>query len=108
MDAVMGGRVMALAWASAAVACLAGEPRRAESAAARRTLADLEVAYWACDHASERDLLDPGTAAACGAAAGELQRRKFNGDFDAMLAWWQRNKSREHRRLDLREGAPAR
>jgi hypothetical protein len=90
---------IALAWPVPGPAAVEGRDER-------RSLAGLEKAYWACDRASAtHGVLDMDVAAACGAVIGELQRRKFGGDFNAMLAWWQRNKAREHRRLDLRAGA---
>ena len=65
------------------------------------TLADLETTFWACDYAATViGLLDVGTALLCGKAFKEIKLRKFNGDFHALLSWWQRNKSREHQALD--------
>lgn len=66
-----------------------------------RTLADLEKTFWTCDYAATViGLLDVDTALLCGEALKEFKLRKFNGDLHALLSWWQRNKSREHRALD--------
>lgn len=65
--------------------------------------ADLERAFWACDHASTKGRVDLGTAIACSSATDALKVRKFNGDFSAMLAWWQLNKAAEHLALETSE-----
>jgi hypothetical protein len=66
-----------------------------------RPLAELEEAFWTCDHeAAKRGILDASTAIQCGVATENLRLQKFNGDFRAMLSWWQRKKAREHRALD--------
>jgi hypothetical protein len=83
----------------------AQEPSRARPAtevrATDRSLADLERAFWACDHAATvSGVVDFPTAIACGGATEGLRLRRFNGDFNAMLSWWQQNKSAEHEALD--------
>jgi len=79
------------------------EPHPAETGVAHHTLADLEKAFWVCDHAATiHGVLDMGTAVACAAATRDFRQRKFNGDFNAMLSWWQRNKARQHQLLDFR------
>jgi hypothetical protein len=84
----------------------AGEPtaesRAAANVLAHNTLAEIEETFWVCDHASTFHGLDSDTAAACVVVAGEVRRRKFAGDFGAMLDWWQRNKAREHRQVEER------
>jgi hypothetical protein len=35
----------------------------------------------------------------------DLKRRKFAGDFEALLAWWLRNKATEHRAQAARAAA---
>jgi hypothetical protein len=75
----------------------------AETGVAHHRLADLEEAFWLCDHATTiYGVLDVGTAVACGEATGDFLLRKFNGDFNAMLSWWQRNKAHQHQLLDMR------
>ena len=61
--------------------------------------ADLEKAFWVCDHAATQNGVDGGTAIACGAIYEELKVKRFNGDFDSMLTWWRQNKAAEHRAL---------
>ncbi|RZU00630.1 hypothetical protein [Rivibacter subsaxonicus] len=65
------------------------------------THAELERAFWVCDHAATKQLIDMGTAAACSRLTEELKKKKFNGSFDAMLAWWRQNKAPEHQALDV-------
>jgi hypothetical protein len=78
-------------------------PDPAETGVAHPSLGDLETAFWVCDHAATiHGVLDVGTAAACAAATRDFRLRKFNGDFDAMLSWWQRNKAHQHQLLDMR------
>jgi hypothetical protein len=70
-------------------------------AIAGRSLADLEQAFWACDHAATVfGIIDFSTATACGVVTEDLRLRRFNGDFHAMLTWWKQNKSAQHRALD--------
>jgi hypothetical protein len=64
------------------------------------SIATLEKQFWACDHAATNGLVDLGTAIACVVAMDQLKQRKFNGDFAAVLAWWQSNKAAEHLALD--------
>ena len=66
-----------------------------------RTLANLEKTFWTCDYAATvMGLLDVDTALLCGEAFNEFKLRKFNGDLDTLLIWWQRNKYREHQAID--------
>ena len=61
--------------------------------------ADLEKAFWFCDHAATNHGVDGGAASACGAIYESLKVSKFNGDFDLMLVWWRKNKAAEHQAL---------
>jgi hypothetical protein len=61
--------------------------------------ADLEKAFWICDHAATNHGVDGGAAIACGAITESLKVSKFNGDFDLMLVWWRKNKAAEHQAL---------
>ena len=61
--------------------------------------ADLEKAFWICDHAATNHGVDGGTGIACGAITESLKVSKFNGDFDLMLVWWRKNKAAEHQAL---------
>ena len=60
----------------------------------------LEKAFWVCDHAGTRGMVDPSLGAACIAITDELKRVKFDGDFDRLVAWWKVNKIARHQELD--------
>ena len=70
-----------------------------EVAAPINAPADLEKAFWICDHAATNHGVDGGTGVACGVITQSLKVRKFNGDFDLMLTWWRKNKAAEHQAL---------
>jgi len=61
--------------------------------------ADLEKAFWICDHAATNHGVDGGTGIACGVITEDLKMKKFNGNFDLMLTWWRQNKAAEHQAL---------
>jgi hypothetical protein len=61
--------------------------------------AGLERAFWVCDYAGTHLGVDPATGAACVAITEALKQSKFNGDFDALLAWWRTHKPAEHRAI---------
>jgi hypothetical protein len=69
--------------------------------------ADLERAFWLCDYAGTTGSVDTGTAMACSTITEELKIQKFNGDFDAMLAWWRENKPGEHQAIEAAGRASA-
>ncbi|TFZ05437.1 hypothetical protein EZ313_01835 [Ramlibacter henchirensis] len=54
--------------------------------------ATLKTLYLRCARESNRRLLSFDEAFHCSTAADILMRRSFGGDFDAMLAWWRRNR----------------
>ena len=56
---------------------------------------ELERVFWDCDHAATLRLMNAGEAEECSAVT-EAVLRTFDGDFAAMLAWWERNKIAEH------------
>jgi hypothetical protein len=70
-----------------------------EVSARASSFADLEKAFWICDHAATTSGVDGGAAIACGAITEDLKMRKFSGDFDLMLVWWRKNKVAEHQAL---------
>ncbi len=60
---------------------------------------ELEKAFWACDYiATTRGVL-AAPVVTCRYVTDELQKEKFGGDYDRMLAWWRQNKVAEHRKL---------
>ena len=59
-------------------------------------LADLENAFWVCDHKATISVIDSGSAATCARLTDALKQRKFSGDFNALLAWWRQHKEAEH------------
>lgn len=70
-------------------------------------VAELERAFWACDHAATVGRIDSGTAITCAALTETFKQRKFNGDFSAMLTWWRLNKEAEHLALANASGRNA-
>ena len=79
----------------------AATPARAQAGiGAELRMAELEKAFWACDHAATVGRIDSGTAIACGGLTEALKQRKFNSDFNAMLAWWRQHKEAEHLALE--------
>ena len=64
------------------------------------SLAQLEQAFWICDHAGTKGGIDGNTAMICVGVTDELQKRKFSGDFERMVTWWRQNKPTQHRALD--------
>ena len=88
----------------AASLVVAATPARAQAiGGAELRMAELEKAFWACDHAATVGRIDSGTAITCGGLTEALKVRKFDGDFNAMLAWWRQHKQAEH--LALEEAA---
>jgi hypothetical protein len=96
--------VRPLAPTKAAAACLIAATLAAGAAPAAAqvsrgeaiSIATLERQFWACDHAATVGRIDSGTAISCGALTETFKQRKFNGDFNAMLAWWREHKEAEH------------
>lgn len=48
----------------------------------------LQQLFAACSEASNRAMLDFGSAATCSFSYEALLRQQFGGDFHALLAWW--------------------
>lgn len=59
-------------------------------------MTELERAFWICDHAATTSGIDSTTAITCGSITDTLKQRKFDGDFNALLAWWRQHKESEH------------
>ncbi len=67
-------------------------------------LAELEKAFWVCDHTATTGPIDTGSAITCGSFTEALKQRKFDGDFNAMLTWWRQHKEAEHLALAQVDG----
>jgi hypothetical protein len=68
-------------------------------------LEEIEKAFWVCDHAASIGLLDMGSAIVCSRLTEALKQRKFDGNFQALLAWWQQHREAEHQALARAGGA---
>ena len=65
----------------------------------RGAVSSLEDAFWACDYAATTRGVFGAEGAKCGEIYENVKRRKFGGDFQSLLVWWQRNKAAEHQVL---------
>ena len=91
----------AAAWLVAASLVTVAAPAAAQvGTGAELRMTELEKAFWACDHAATVGRIDSGTAITCGGLTEALKQRKFNSDFNAMLAWWRQHKETEHLALE--------
>jgi hypothetical protein len=63
-------------------------------------MAQLERAFWLCDHAATRDSVDPQLGMLCVNVTDQLKQQKFDGDAERMLAWWRLHKVAQHKMLD--------
>lgn len=63
-------------------------------------LPEVERAFWICDYMASTRRLPAATGAACMAIYDQLKARKFGGDYDALQAWWQTNKTAAHREIE--------
>lgn len=61
--------------------------------------ANLEDAFWACDYVATTRGTSATPTEFCAAIYDELKAKKFAGDFDKLLAWWQVNKDVAHQKL---------
>jgi hypothetical protein len=104
ISAQTAGLLLAAALGSSCMNASAQQPtgaRQPMAFAPERTLADLEKAFWTCDYtATVYGILDAGMGVECGIATEDLKQKKFNGNFNAMLSWWQQNKAAQHGALD--------
>jgi len=91
----------------ASLAAWAGAAAAEGAVGAKLPMAELERAFWACDHAATIGAIDSSTAITCGALTETFKQRRFSGDFHAMLAWWRQNKEAEHLALDKASGRNA-
>jgi hypothetical protein len=58
------------------------------------TVGELKAQYLACDAATRQRMLGFAEAAACSVVSETLLHRGFEGDFNALLAWWRQAKDR--------------
>lgn len=66
----------------------------------RISLAALEDAFWACDYGATTRGAGDDAITPCEAVYDALKERKFGGDFDRLLAWWEEHKPAQFARLD--------
>ena len=70
-----------------------------QAGVAKAGIADLEQVFWRCDYVATTQGLEYTPAELCVAAYEALKQRKFGGDFDGLLAWWQEHKPVAHRAM---------
>lgn len=62
------------------------------------SLDEAVVLFWDCDYAASTDsVLDMSAGAACSIAYEKVLKQKFNGDFNALVAWWKAHKKIEYK-----------
>jgi hypothetical protein len=71
--------------------------------AANVSLAELEHSFWLCDYIATSKGVSEEMIVRCVAIYDELKERKFGGDFDGLLSWWQQNKPARHASLGALE-----
>ena len=82
-------------------------PDAARQPDTRQKIAELERSFWQCELAASAGTLDAVTAAHCDAITDELKKRKFGGDFERLLQWWQQNKLALPRGIEASQEAKA-
>jgi hypothetical protein len=84
--------------ATVAVACLgAASTALAESPDMSRLDDErLVQAFWDCDARAVQEPLSAGDGALCAALSDHLKQRRFDGNFEQLLTWWQRHKQAEY------------
>jgi hypothetical protein len=80
---------VALSMTAGAQVTAFGERDGTFAAFERKSLAEVERFYLQCSRDAEQRLLGFGEAADCSIAHEVLLRRRFAGNFTAMLTWWQ-------------------
>lgn len=53
---------------------------------------EAEKVFWDCEGTSKVRVLNAGDAAVCSVAYETLLKKKFRGDFSALMTWWGREK----------------
>jgi hypothetical protein len=70
-------------------------------------LAEVEEAFWLCDYVSTNVGVRATPMRTCLMVTEALKDEKFDGDFNAFVAWWNENKTVEHERLEKKYTAEA-
>lgn len=68
---------------------------------ASANLSDLETAFWVCEYAATTR--GNANIENCTAVYAALKERKFGGDFEGLLKWWQQNREAAYRHLAATE-----
>lgn len=63
------------------------------------SLADLEHVFWACDYTASAFGPAHVDVDLCQGTYDALKQRKFGGEFERLLAWWEHNKPVQHERM---------
>ncbi len=79
--------------------CRPDSPARVED----MSLAQLEEAFWACDHAATVGGVSATPVSLCAVVTAELKKQKFDGDYDGLLDWWRLNKVAQYQKLERAE-----
>ncbi len=59
---------------------------------ATASIEQLKAYYLACDAIMSTRRVDAALAQRCASIGQQVQERAFGGDFDEMIAWWQRER----------------
>ncbi len=73
-------------------------PVMAGAAVLALTDTELEDRFWNCDLLSTHQALPMDVGMRCATWMDELKQRRFGGDFNQFLSWWQAHKGAEHAR----------
>lgn len=93
------------AWLGALVCSAGALAQPADGIAVEQlTVPELEQAFWECDYFATTRGITATPASKCAVVTATLKKVKFQGDYDAMLAWWRDNKDPEHAKLRARWG----
>lgn len=98
-------KVAALAALAAALSAGGVSAQHANEAAepafqlASASLDHLEDAFWACDYKAAAHGPAGTDMTLCAAVYEAFKQRKFGGDFEKLLGWWQQNKVARHHAL---------
>ena len=101
--------VVALSLTAACILALAETEGLAQPAveSGDADLAQIERAFWACDHMASTYGMGETDAVACSGATEQLKQQKFGGDFGALLTWWRAAKGAMYETLDRAGAAQA-